>query len=104
VQRAGIAAWGDESHVEATREIYRAKREVLLPVLMDAGFEPVGGDATFFVWLRAPDGALEALLEAGVVLAPGEIFGPVGRGHARLALVPTLERCHAAAARIVATL
>ncbi|CAA9494048.1 MAG: N-succinyl-L,L-diaminopimelate aminotransferase alternative [uncultured Solirubrobacteraceae bacterium] len=104
VQRAGIAAWGDEDHVRATREIYRAKRDVLLPVLMDAGFEPVGGDATFFVWLRAPDGALEALLEAGVVLAPGEIFGPVGRGYARLALVPTLEQCHAAAARIVATL
>ncbi len=104
VQRAGIAAWGDEEHVVATRDAYRAKRDVLLPVLRDAGFEPVGGDATFFVWLRAPDGALEALLEGGVVLAPGDIFGPDGAGHARLALVPTLEQCRVAAARIGAIL
>ena len=104
VQRAGVAAWGDESHVAATRDAYRAKREILLPVLERAGFEPVGGDATFFVWLRAPDGAVEALLEAGVVLAPGDVFGPDGDGHARLALVPTLEQCEAAAARIARTL
>lgn len=100
VQRAGIAAWGDESHVAATRDIYRAKRDVLLPVLEEAGFELAGGDATFFLWLRVPDGALDALLEAGVVLAPGDIFGPDGDGYARLALVPTLERCRDAAARI----
>ena len=104
VQRAGIAAWSDEAHVAAMRDVYRAKREVVLPVLAEAGFEPVGGDATFFVWLRAPDGALEALLEAGVVLAPGDIFGPGGRGHARLALVPTLEQCRDAAARVAAVL
>jgi acetylornithine aminotransferase len=104
VQHAGIAAWGDEAHVQTTRDIYRAKREVLLPALEAGGFEPVGGDATFFAWLRAPDGALDALLEAGVVLAPGDIFGPDGQGHARLALVPTLERCNEAAARIVAAL
>ena len=104
VQRAGVAAWRDEEHVTATRRAYRAKREVLLPALERAGFEPVGGDATFFVWLRAPDGAVEALLDAGVVLAPGEIFGPDGSGHARLALVPTLEQCRIAAARVAATL
>ncbi len=104
VQRGGIAAWGDEAHVAATRDVYRAKRDVLLPVLEDAGFEPAGGDATFFLWLRAPDGALEALLEAGVVLAPGDIFGPDGRGYARLALVPTLEQCRDASARIAAAL
>ena len=104
VQRAGIAAWNDEEHVAATRDVYRAKRDVLLPVLRDAGFRPAGGDATFFVWLRAPEGAVEALLEAGVVLAPGEIFGPDGAGHARLALVPTLEQCRVAAGRITAVL
>ena len=103
VQRAGIAAWSDESHVAATRDVYRAKREILLPVLEAAGFDAVGGDASFFLWLRAPAGALEALLQAGVVLAPGEIFGSDGSGHARLALVPTLEQCRVAAQRIAAT-
>ena len=33
VQRAAVAAWGDEAHVEEVRGRYRAKRDVLLPVL-----------------------------------------------------------------------
>nr|MBA2644975.1 aminotransferase class I/II-fold pyridoxal phosphate-dependent enzyme [Solirubrobacterales bacterium] len=94
----------DEEHVAATREAYRAKRARLLPVLERAGFEVAGGDATFFLWLRAPAGAVEALLEAGVVLAPGEIFGPEGAGYARLALVPTLAQCEGAADRIASVL
>ena len=31
VQRAAVAAWGDEEHVEEVRDRYRAKRDVLLP-------------------------------------------------------------------------
>ena len=53
VQRAAIAAWGDEAHVEAVRATYRAKRDVLLPVLEDHGLRSAGGDATFFLWLDA---------------------------------------------------
>jgi aspartate/methionine/tyrosine aminotransferase len=103
VQRAAIAAWGDEEHVAAVRELYRAKRDVLLDSLEAVGLRHVGGDATFFLWLAggAPD--LHArLLERGVVLAPGEFFGPGGGGHLRLALVPTLDDCHRAAEIIAA--
>ena len=32
IQRAAVAAWGDEEHVEDVRALYRAKRDVLLPV------------------------------------------------------------------------
>ena len=31
VQLAAVAAWGDEAHVEAVRDLYRAKRDVMLP-------------------------------------------------------------------------
>jgi acetylornithine aminotransferase len=102
VQRAAIAAWGDEDHVDAVREVYRAKRDVVLPALRAAGFEPAGGDATFFLWLRAPEGAADALLDAGVIVAPGEYFGPAGAGYVRVALVPTLAECERAAERIAA--
>src|SRR5206468_2013730 len=37
VQRASVVAWNDEDHVERTRAAYRAKREVLLPVLARKG-------------------------------------------------------------------
>jgi aspartate/methionine/tyrosine aminotransferase len=99
VQRAAAAAWADEEHVVAVRDLYRAKRDAILPALEALGLRHVGGDATFFLWLAggAPD--LHArLLAQGIVLAPGEYFGPGGEGHLRLALVPTLEECHRAAA------
>ena len=107
VQRAAIAAWGDEEHVEQVRATYRAKRELLLGVLEAGGLRSAGGPATFFLWLDAgPDAdALAArLLEDGIVLAPGSFFGPAGAGYLRLALVPTLAECERAAERLAALL
>jgi succinyldiaminopimelate transaminase len=100
VQRAAVAAWGDEDHVAAVRATYRAKRDVLLPVLEAHGLHHAGGEATFFLWLDAgarADALAQRLLDHGVVLAPGSFFGPAGQGYLRLALVPTLEECKRAA-------
>ncbi len=100
IQRAAVAAWSDERHVEDVRALYRAKREVLLPVFEAAGIRHAGGDATFFLWLDAGERAdplAAALLEHGVVVAPGSFFGPAGAGFLRLALVPTLAECERAA-------
>jgi acetylornithine aminotransferase len=102
VQRASVAAWQDEAHVQAMREIYARKRQVLLPACEAAGLHHVGGDATMFLWLRDTREAAPLLLEQGVVLAPGAFFGPAGEGYARLALVPPLEICERAAEVIAA--
>jgi acetylornithine aminotransferase len=103
VQRAAAAAWADEEHVEATREVYRRKRDTLLPALESKGLEHAGGAATFFLWL-AVDGSAEELarrlLELGIVCAPGSFFGPAGDGYVRFALVPTQAECERAAAII----
>jgi succinyldiaminopimelate transaminase len=99
VQRASVAAWGDEAHVEQVRAGYRAKRDVVLPALEAAGFRHAGGDATFFLWLDAGEDAEAAatrLLERGLVLAPGSFFGAGGERFLRLALVPTLAECRRA--------
>jgi aspartate/methionine/tyrosine aminotransferase len=104
VQRASITAWGEEAHVEEARARYAAKRAALLPALQEAGLELVGGDASFFLWLRVPGGDDEGLaarwLEHGVVVAPGSYLGSGGEGHVRIALVPTLEACERAAALV----
>ena len=81
VQRVSVAAWDDEDHVEAMREIYRAKRDVLLPACEAAGLEHVGGDATMFLWLRDPGGVAERLLERGVDPGAGRLLR---RGRPRL--------------------
>src|SRR5207244_1697167 len=46
VQRASIVAWGDETHVERVRDIYRRKRDVLLPALQSKGIRVAGLVAT----------------------------------------------------------
>jgi succinyldiaminopimelate transaminase len=102
VQRASVIAWGDERHVEETRARYRAKRDVLMPVLAAAGWEVVASEATMYLWVAVPTGeAAEAvalrLLEHGVIVSPGTFFGPSGEGYIRFALVPTLEECERAA-------
>jgi len=103
VQRASVVAWGDERHVEQTRARYRAKREVLMPVLAARGWEVVASEATMYLWVAIPTGesgeavALR-LLEHGVIVSPGTFFGPSGEGYVRFALVPTLEECRRAAA------
>jgi acetylornithine aminotransferase len=98
VQRASVVAWDDERHVEETRARYAAKRDVLLPVLADKGWEVVASEATMYLWVVAPDGTAERLLEHGVLVAPGAFFGPSGEGYIRFALVPTLDECTRAAA------
>jgi succinyldiaminopimelate transaminase len=97
VQRASVVAWDDERHVEETRARYRAKRDVLLPVLERKGWEVVASDATMYLWVVAPAGTVGRLLERGVIASPGEFFGPSGAGYVRFALVPTLEECERAA-------
>ena len=95
VQRASVAAWNDERHVEETRARYRAKRDVLVPAIESRGWEIVASEATMYLWVVGPDPG--ELLEQGIIVSPGEMFGPSGQGYVRFALVPTLEECERAA-------
>ena len=100
VQRASIAAWSDEAHVERAREAYRRKRHVLLDVLGRRDWRvPEVCRATMYLWVAMidADALVEALLARGVLVSPGTFFGPSGEGYVRFALVPTLEECERAA-------
>ena len=101
VQRASVAAWSDDRHVEDVRALYRRKRETLLPALLEKGLRLAGSEATFYLWVDV-DGPSEPfarrLLESGIVVAPGSFFGPAGEGYVRFALVPTQAECERAAA------
>ncbi len=101
VQRASIAAWGDEAHVIEARARYARKRKVLAAAARRAGLEHVGGPAGVFLWLRVPGGddqrIFEQLLERSLLVMPGSYLGPGGEGHLRAALTPTPERIAQAA-------
>jgi len=109
VQRASMVAWGDEGHVARTREAYRRKREVFLPVLARKGWRVAASEATMYLWVEVPGGesseaAAERLLEHGIVVAPGAYLGAAGEGYVRIALVPTLAECERAASILEAVL
>lgn len=85
LQRATIAALeGPQDSVVARVASYERRRDMLaasLPI-------PIVCEGTFFVWLRLPEGlTAERLLEEHrVAVAPGEGFGPSGKGWARISL------------------
>ena len=103
VQRASIAAWNDERHVEEMRAAYGRKRKLFLDLFARSGIHVAGSVATFYLWVAVPDGrtslewSLELLDAADVLVAPGSFFGPAGEGYVRMAMVPTLEECERAA-------
>jgi acetylornithine aminotransferase len=98
VQRASVVAWSDEAHVERTRDVYRRKREALLPTLDRKGLRVAGSSATMFLWIESPSADFaEQLLEHGLIVSPGTFFGPAGEGYVRFALVPTEDECRRAA-------
>jgi len=103
VQRAAVAAWGDETHVREARARYRDKRTVLRGALEGRGLRIAASEATMYLWVEVPagedsEGFARRLLEHGIVVAPGAFLGPSGEGYVRFALVPTVDDCRRAAA------
>jgi LL-diaminopimelate aminotransferase len=114
IQDAAMAALSDETHVEAFREEYRRKRDLLVSAFTGMGLPDCTPPATLYIWQRVPEGMrsvdfAKRLLEpdAGIVVTPGPWISSgeegenPGEGWVRLALVPSEEECAEAAERLV---
>jgi N-succinyldiaminopimelate aminotransferase len=110
VQRASIAAWNDEVHVRANRDLYRAKFAQVTPLLADV-LDVHLPDAGFYLWAGVPGGddigfALQLLAQYNVAVLPGSLLAREAHGHnpgagrIRMALVAQTDECVAAAQRI----
>jgi aspartate/methionine/tyrosine aminotransferase len=92
VQAAAAAALADDAHVAEQQLRYAARRVRLAPVLAAHGLRSDGGPSTFYLWLgsdRGEDGwqiAARLAETAGLLVAPGDLYGPAGAAHARVAL------------------
>ncbi len=106
VQRASIAAWNDETHVEQNRARYAQKRRLFLDLFERHGVRVAGSSATFYLWIAVPDDrssldwTRDLIDRADVIVAPGSFFGPEGEGYMRIAMVPTLAECERAVERL----
>jgi len=108
-QLASVAAWNDEAHVRANRDMYREKFDAVLDILgpvMDVQ-RPDGG---FYLWARTPGDdthfTRDLFVSEHVTVVPGsylsrEVNGVnPGAGRVRMALVAPLAECIEAAERI----
>jgi aspartate/methionine/tyrosine aminotransferase len=105
VQAAAVVAFGDDDHVDAQRDRYRHRLDLMAAAMRSLGVECNTPPAAFYLWARAPDGDAWALAhrlaaEAGVVVSPGEFYGPDGAAHVRVAVVQPDDRLELVARRL----
>ncbi|MET4589001.1 succinyldiaminopimelate transaminase [Arthrobacter sp. 754] len=106
VQEAMRVALGDDAHVNTQKDLYRGRRERLLPALQEFGLEIKESDAGLYLWSTAGESTWESvdrLAARGIVVGPGVFYGEAGNGFVRVALTGTDERIDAAVARLAAT-
>ena len=108
-QLASIAAWNDEDHVRANRDLYREKFDAVLDILAPV-MDVQRPDGSFYLWpsVGGDDAAFcrDLFVDQHVTVVPGSYlsrevdgFNP-GAGRVRLALVAPLAECIEAAERI----
>jgi succinyldiaminopimelate transaminase len=106
VQAAMIAALDDDAHVDAQRELYRRRRDVLLPAVREAGFRVDASEAGLYLWATEGRDAWESLsrlADLGILAGPGHFYGAHHPQHVRFSLTAADERIDAAATRLRAT-
>lgn len=103
VQQAMGAALRDDDHVAVQRERYRARRSVAMAALRAAGFRIDHSEAGLYLWATRDEPCwttVATLAERGVLVAPGDFYGPGGARHVRVALTVSDERVASLAERL----
>lgn len=98
IQKAAAAALlHGSSFCEQSRSIYQKRRDVLIDGLGRIGWNIQKPSGSMFIWAKIPSGwtstefAYALVDQAGVVVIPGQAFGPSGEGYVRIALVENEE-------------
>jgi aspartate/methionine/tyrosine aminotransferase len=100
-----VAALGDDAHEREQRERYERRRAALLPALQSAGLTVDHSEAGLYIWATRGEPCRDTvawLAEYGILVAPGEFYGPRGADYVRVALTATDERIAAAVQRLTA--
>ena len=103
IQGAMVAALDDDAHEREQRERYARRRDALLPAVRAAGLTVDHSEAGLYLWVTRDEpcrDTLAWLAQLGILVAPGEFYGPRGSQHVRVALTATDERIDAAVARL----
>ncbi|MDI3423536.1 bifunctional succinyldiaminopimelate transaminase/glutamate-prephenate aminotransferase [Streptomyces luteolus] len=103
VQAATIAALGDDTHVTEQRARYAARRTALREALLAHGFRIEHSEASLYLWATRDEDCWSTaahLAERGILVAPGDFYGPAGDHFVRVAFTATDERVAEAVRRL----
>jgi succinyldiaminopimelate transaminase len=106
VQAAMAAAADDDAHVDAQVAIYARRRETLRAGVEKAGLRVEHSTAGLYLWATADEPCrrtVDRFAELGILVAPGEFYGPAGARHVRIGLTAPDARIAAAAERLAAS-
>lgn len=102
-QYAMVAALDDDAHVAEQHARYAARRMRLQRAFTSAGFRIDHSEASLYLWATRGEDCWQSvaeLVERGILVAPGDFYGPLGREHVRVAFTATDERVDAAVDRL----
>lgn len=103
VQHAMAVALGDEEHVAVAKELYRERREVLLPAVREYGFELSDSEAGLYLWATLHEdcwATVDRMADLGIVVVPGVFYGESSTQHVRFSLTATDDQIAEAARRL----
>lgn len=103
VQHAAIAAFGDDAHVEVQKAVYGRRRAVLREALSVAGFRIDDSAAGLYLWITRDEPCWDTVrwfADRGIVVTPGDFYGPAGAQHVRVALTGTDRQIDGVASRL----
>jgi succinyldiaminopimelate transaminase len=103
VQQAMVAALSDDTHVAQQRDRYARRRELVRAALDRAGLRVGRSAGGLYLWCTADEPCWDTvarLAAVGVLVAPGDFYGPSGTRHIRVGLTATDERIDAAVRRL----
>lgn len=103
VQAAMVVALDDDAHAAEQRERYAARRTALREAVAGAGFRIDHSEAGLYLWATRDEDCwrtVEWFADRGIVVAPGQFYGPAGSRHVRIALTASNERIEAAVTRL----
>ncbi|KDN83328.1 succinyldiaminopimelate transaminase [Kitasatospora cheerisanensis] len=103
VQAATAVALADDAHVAEQRARYAQRRAALRAALEAYGFRIEHSEASLYLWATQDKPCWETvaeLAELGILVAPGDFYGPAGDRFVRVAFTATDERVAAAVERL----
>lgn len=103
IQAASVAALDDDGQETLQKERYRKRRELLSAAVEAAGLRIDDSDGGLYLWAtegRPCRETVDRLARIGILVAPGDFYGPAGAEHVRIGLTATDAQVVAAARRL----